>query len=273
MKLVTFKKLDGRLRVGELRDDSLYSLGTDLSMPEIAAEGKPPSRDESFKVMKYQGLKAPLIPSKIFCVGRNYAEHAAELSNKVPEKPLIFSKYPTCVIGTGEQVQWRSDITQQVDWEGELVIVIGKEAKNISEEQAYEHIFGYTIANDISARDLQSSESQWVRAKGQDTFCPLGPAIVTSDEIEDPHNLRIVTKVNGETMQDGNTRDMVFNVPFLVAYLSKTFTLQSGDLILTGTPSGVGKAMNPPRFLQHGDEVSVEIEGIGKIVNTCHIDS
>jgi 2-keto-4-pentenoate hydratase/2-oxohepta-3-ene-1,7-dioic acid hydratase in catechol pathway len=273
MKLLTFKKLDGRLRVGELREESLYSLGTDLSMLEIAAEGRLPSRDESFKVMKHQGIKAPLIPRKIFCVGRNYAEHAAELSNTVPEKPLIFSKYPTCVIATGEEVCWSADITQQVDWEGELVVVIGKEAKNVSEEEAYEHIFGYTIANDISARDLQSSESQWVRAKAQDTFCPLGPVIVTRDEIEDPHNLGIVTKVNGETMQDSNTRNMVFNVPFLVSYLSKTFTLQSGDLILTGTPSGVGKAMNPPRFLQDGDEVSITIEAIGTIVNTCRVDS
>ena len=270
MKLVTFQKLDGRLSVGELRGNDLYSLGTSLSMSEIAADGLSP-RDESYKVMKHKGIQAPIHPSKIFCVGRNYAEHAAELSNKVPTKPLIFSKYPTCVIATDDKIQWHSDITQKVDWEGELVVVIGKTAKNISEDQAYDHIFGYTIANDVSARDLQDSESQWVRAKAQDTFCPLGPAIVTSDEIKDPHTLNIVTKVNGEVMQDGNTKDMVFKVPYLVAYLSRTFTLLPGDLILTGTPSGVGKAQNPPRFLNDGDEVSVTIEGIGTLTNTCEV--
>ena len=268
MKLVTFEKLDGRLSVGEIRGDDLYSLGTTLSMSEIAADGLSP-RDESFKVMKHNGIQAPVRPSKIFCVGRNYAEHAAELSNKLPEKPLIFSKYPTCVIARGDTVQWYNDITQQVDWEGELVVVIGKTAKNISEDRAYEHVFGYTIANDISARDLQDSESQWVRAKAQDTFCPLGPAIVTTDDIPDPHNLRIVTQVNGETMQDGNTKDMIFKVPYLVSYLSRTFTLLPGDLILTGTPSGVGKAMKPPRFLKDGDEVSVTIESIGTLSNRC----
>lgn len=270
MKLVTFEKLDGRLSVGEMRGDDLYSLGTTLSMSEIAGD-KLPSRDESYKVMKHNGIQAPVRPSKIFCVGRNYAEHAAELSNAIPTKPLIFSKYPTCVIGTGDTVQWYADITQKVDWEGELVVVIGKTAKNISEEEAYEHIFGYTIANDISARDLQDSESQWVRAKAQDTFCPLGPGIVTTEDIPDPHTLQIVTKVNGETMQNGNSKDMIFKIPYLVSYLSRTFTLLPGDLILTGTPSGVGKAMKPPRFLQDGDEVTVTIEGIGTVSNSCQI--
>lgn len=271
MKLVTFKKLDGRVVVGELRDNDLYSLGTNLSMKEIAAEGTLPSRDESFKVMKHNGITMPLMPSKLIAVGRNYAEHAAELNNALPEKPLIFAKYPSCVIGTGDVIQWKQAITQQVDWEGELCVVIGKKAQHISEDEAYDHIFGYTIANDVSARDLQSSDKQWTRAKGHDTFCPLGPAIVTRDDIPDPHNLRIVTTVNGETMQDGNTKDMIFKIPFLMSYLSQTFTLEAGDLILTGTPSGVGKAQNPPRFLQNGDEVAVKIEGIGTLTNTCQI--
>lgn len=271
MKLVTYKKLDGSLNVGELRGEDLYSLGTGLTMREIATEEKTLNRDESFKVMKHNGIQAPIEPSKLFCVGRNYAEHAAELSNAVPTKPLIFSKYPTCVIASGDNIQWHNDITQKVDWEGELVVVIGKEAKNIREEDAYDYIFGYTVANDVSARDIQDDESQWVRAKAQDTFCPLGPAIVTKDDIPDPHALQIVTKVNGEVMQDGNTRDMIFNIPYLVAYLSRTFRLLPGDLILTGTPSGVGKAMKPPRFLQDGDEVSVTIEGIGTISNICEI--
>jgi 2-keto-4-pentenoate hydratase/2-oxohepta-3-ene-1,7-dioic acid hydratase in catechol pathway len=271
VKLVSFKKLDGRLGVGELRGDDLYSLGTHLSMREIAAEDSLPSRDESFKVMKHNGITMPLIPSKILAIGRNYAEHAAELQNAIPEKPLIFAKYPTCVIGPGAAIQWKQSITQQVDWEGELCVVIGKAARHISEDQAYDHIFGYTIANDVSARDLQDSEKQWTRAKGHDTFCPLGPAIVTKNEIPDPHNLRIVTKVNGETMQDDSTAHMLFKIPYLVSYLSQTFTLEPGDLILTGTPAGVGKAQKPPRFLKTGDEVSITIDGIGTLTNHCQI--
>lgn len=272
MKLVTFEKLDGREQVGELRNDALYSLGVASAMYEIAAADALPTRDEAFKVMKYRGLRPPVQPRKIFCVGRNYADHAAELQNKMLETPLIFSKYPTCVIADGDTIHWKSSITQQVDWEGELVVVIGRQARDIAEADAYDHIFGYTIANDISARDLQSRESQWVRAKAQDTFCPLGPAIVTKDDIPDPHDLQIITHVNGEVMQNGHTRDMHFKVPYLVAYLSQTFTLEPGDLILTGTPAGVGKAMTPPRFLKAGDEVSVTIEPIGTLTNTCRID-
>ena len=273
MKLVRFQKLDGRVRVGEWREDGLYSLGTDMSMQEIAAQDSLPARDEAFKVMKHKGLLAPIIPRKILCVGRNYADHAAELSNSVPDKPLIFAKYATCVIADGEPIRWRHDITQQVDWEGELAIVIGKPAYRIPLEEAYEHVFGYTVANDVSARDIQADELQWVRAKAQDTFCPLGPAIVTTNDLPDPHALRIVTTVNGETMQDGNTADMVFKVPYLVSYLSQTFTLEAGDVILTGTPAGVGKGMPPPLFLNHGDQVSVTIDGIGTISNPCQIDS
>ena len=267
MKLVTFERLDGRLAVGELRGDDLYTLDTDFTMNDIAGADTLPNTDNAHKVMKHKGFRAPIRPSKIFCVGRNYAEHAAELDNSVPEKPLIFSKYPTCVIANGETIEWQKSITETVDWEGELVVVIGKTAKRISEEDAYDHIFGYTIANDVSARDIQFSESQWVRAKAQDTFCPLGTVIVTKDDIADPHSLDIKTTVNGETMQDSNTKHMVFNVPYLVAYLSQTFTLLPGDIILTGTPAGVGKAMNPPRYLADGDEVSVTIEGIGTLTN------
>jgi 2-keto-4-pentenoate hydratase/2-oxohepta-3-ene-1,7-dioic acid hydratase in catechol pathway len=273
MKLVTYRKLDGRLSIGELREDGLYSFETDMSMVEIAAGKELPDRTETFKVMKHLGIVAPLMPRKIFCVGRNYADHAAELKNELPKSPLIFSKYPSSVIGTGEKVQWRKNITQQVDWEGELVVVIGQGGKNISEANANEHIFGYTIANDISARDLQDSESQWVRAKSQDTFCPLGPAIITADEMPDPHNLHLKTEVNGETVQDASTKDMIFKIPYLVSYLSQTFTLEAGDIILTGTPAGVGKGMKPPRFLKHDDEVSVTIDGIGTLTNRCEIEA
>jgi 2-keto-4-pentenoate hydratase/2-oxohepta-3-ene-1,7-dioic acid hydratase in catechol pathway len=271
VKLVTYKKLDGRLEVGELINGELHSLGATFTMKDVAADDTLPDREGLFKVMKHNGITAPLIPSKILAVGRNYAEHAAELKNEIPDKPLIFAKYPSCVIGNGDAIQWKTSVTQQVDWEGELCVVIGKTAKFISEDEAYDHIFGYTIANDVSARDLQDNEKQWTRAKGHDTFCPLGPTIVTKDEITDPHNLRIVTKVNGETMQDGSTADMIFKIPYLVSYLSQTFTLEPGDLILTGTPSGVGKAQKPPRFLNDGDEVSITIDGIGTLSNPCQI--
>lgn len=271
MKLVTYKKLDGRLSVGTLRDDVLYSLSGQSSMQAIIAEGIMPDADDSFKVMKHHGIQVPLIPSKILCIGRNYAEHAAEMNNAVPEKPLVFAKFPSSVIANGEPIRWHKDFSQQVDWEGELGVIIGKTARNISEEHAYDHIFGYTITNDVSARDIQSAESQWVRAKGADTFCPLGSVIVTKDEIPDPHNLQLQTRVNGDLMQDGHTRDMIFSIPYLVAYLSRTLTLLPGDLIMTGTPSGVGKGMNPPRFLQDGDEVSVSIEGLGTLSNPCQV--
>jgi len=273
VKLVTYQKLDDRVAIGELRNGDLHALTDSATMLEIAGSPSLPDREESYKVMKSKGICAPLIPRKILAVGRNYAQHAAELNNEQPSKPLIFAKYSTCVIGPEEIVRWRSDITQQVDYEGELGVVIGKGGRNIAEDEAYDYIFGYTIANDISARDLQSSESQWVRAKAQDTFCPLGPCIITRDEIEDPHTLRIITKVNGETMQDGATADMIFKIPFLVSYLSRTFTLEPGDVILTGTPSGVGKAQNPPRFLGDGDEVTITIEPIGTLINTCQVES
>ncbi len=271
MKLVTYQALTGELDVAEERDGSLYALGYQHTMRELAAYGELPQRVDTHKIMKHDGVVVPLIPRKILCVGRNYAAHAAEMKNEVPSQPLIFSKFPTSVIGSGETIRWSTGVTQQVDWEGELAVVIGKTARNIREDEAYDHIFGYTIANDVSARDLQSSESQWTRAKGLDTFCPIGPVIVTRDEIADPHNLHIKTEVNGETMQDGHTGDMIFKIPYLVAYLSQTFTLEPGDLILTGTPAGVGKGMNPPRFLNDGDEVRVTIEGIGTLENTCAI--
>jgi 2-keto-4-pentenoate hydratase/2-oxohepta-3-ene-1,7-dioic acid hydratase in catechol pathway len=188
-----------------------------------------------------------------------------------PAAPLIFAKFGSCVIGDGDPVVWKKSITDQVDWEGELAVVIGKRAKDITAEQASAHIFGYTIANDISARDLQNSESQWARAKGMDTFCPLGPVIVTRDEVSDPQALRIVTKIGDEVMQDASTADMVHGVYALVAYLSQTFTLDAGDLILTGTPAGVGMGMNPQRYLKDGEVVSVTIDPIGTLSNPCKV--
>ncbi len=181
----------------------------------------------------------------------------------------MFSKLPNSVIGTGDTITWSEAVTQQVDWEAELAVVIGKRAAQVSVEDAMKFVYGYTAANDITARDLQETEPQWVRGKGMDTFCPLGPVIVTKNEIPDPHALALTTTVNGETMQNGNTGDMIHRVDALVSYISQWITLEPGDVILTGTPSGVGKGMKPPRFLKDGDVVAVTVEGIGTLTNPC----
>lgn len=270
MKLVTYRKPTGDLHVGELKDDgSVYSLNGATRMVDVIERWENIDTTESYRVMQEVTIAAPLIPGKIMAVGRNYAEHAAELGNERPASPLIFSKYPSCVIGTNEAIRWKTSITGQVDYEGELAVVIGKRAQNVSEAEALEYVFGYTLGNDVSARDLQDSESQWVRAKAQDTFLPLGPCIVTRDAIADPHDLKLKTTLNDTVMQDGHTGDMIFNIPYLVSYLSQTFTLEPGDVILTGTPSGVGKAQKPPRFLNAGDVVSITVPEIGTLTNPC----
>ncbi|MDE2854955.1 MAG: fumarylacetoacetate hydrolase family protein [Chloroflexota bacterium] len=216
-------------------------------------------------------IMPPLLPGKILAIGRNYAEHARELNNEAPSEPLVFAIMPSALIGDGDIIEWEAEMTAQVDWEGELAVIIGKTARKVSAADALDAVFGYTIANDISARDLQSRDKQWTRAKGLDTFCPLGPVIVSADAIPDPQNLRIVTTVDGVEMQNGSTADMIFDVRFLIAHLSRAFTLNPGDVILTGTPAGVGKARKPPQFLGDGSVVSIEIEGIGKLTNRCRV--
>lgn len=272
MRYASIRYTDGTVRVAQVRDDLLYPYIAHKTLRDVMV-GEAALDAHAAPIAWHQAVwRAPLRPGKMLCVGRNYAEHAAELGNSLPDKPLIFAKYPTSVIGAGEAIRWRTEITNEVDWEGELAVVIGHEARQVTEAEALNYVFGYTVANDISARDLQATEGQWVRAKAQDTFCPLGVVVVTRDEIPDPHNLAISTRVNDEVMQDGNTSDMFFKVPYLVAYLSQTFTLEPGDIILTGTPSGVGKGMKPPRYLRDGDTVSVTIEGIGTLTNVCRVD-
>jgi 2-keto-4-pentenoate hydratase/2-oxohepta-3-ene-1,7-dioic acid hydratase in catechol pathway len=268
MKLVTYQRLDGTWQAGEWRDGAVYSLGK-TSILDIIRKGGEVDTSEQFKLQNVPPLRFPYRPPKILCVGRNYPEHATELGNELPKSPLIFSKLPTSVIGDGDPIQWEASLTEQVDWEGELGVIIGTGGKNIREEDAMAHVFGYALANDVTARDLQERDKQWVRAKGMDSFCPLASYVVTADEIPDPHALTIETFVNGERVQHGSTGEMFFKIPFLIAYLSRTFTLESGDLILTGTPAGVGKGMKPPRFLAHGDTVSVRIAEIGTLTNPC----
>lgn len=270
MKLVTYKK-HGQVYTGLLKEDTVTRFDTAQSMREIITSGKIPQKSEIEDALEDIKLLSPVMPGKILAIGRNYREHAQELANEVPEKPMIFAIVPSAVIGMDDVISWESDITGQVDWEGELAVVIGKTARRVSQESTLDYVFGYTVANDVSARDLQSGDGQWTRAKGLDTFCPMGPCIVPRSEIPDAQDLKIITTVNGQIMQNGTTADMIFDVCYLVAYLSRMFTLYAGDVILTGTPAGVGKGMKPPRFLEHGTTVSVEISGIGKLTNTCEV--
>ncbi len=201
-------------------------------------------------------LLTPVVPSKIICVGRNYPEHAKEHGVEVPKIPLIFLKPPSAILNPGEPILLPPQ-SQQVEHEAELVVVIGRRGKNITPEQAKDYIFGYTVGNDVTARDLQRSDGQWTRAKGFDTFCPFGPWVDTEF---DPSDAVITCRVNGQLRQMGSTREMVFSVPILIAFISSVMTLEPGDLIFTGTPAGVGP-------LQEGDVVEVEIDGLGKLSN------
>jgi 2-keto-4-pentenoate hydratase/2-oxohepta-3-ene-1,7-dioic acid hydratase in catechol pathway len=213
-------------------------------------------------------LDAPLqAPSKVACVGLNYHDHCRETGMAAPERPLIFAKFPSSLVGPDAAIEWPDGLTEQVDWEVELTVVIGRRIRHAGEREALDAIFGYTAANDVSARDLQFADQQWVRAKSIDTFCPLGPVIVTPDEFGDPQDKRLFARVNGETMQDSTTAEMIFGVAEIVSFLSRACTLEPGDLILTGTPWGVGGFRDPPVFLEPGDTVEVEVEGVGVLAN------
>lgn len=215
-------------------------------------------------------LEAPVPrPGKVICIGLNYKDHAEETGAAVPQEPIIFTKYPSNVIGPNQPVVHPGpELTQKLDYEVELVIVIGKGGRDIPASRAMEHVAGYTVGNDISARDLQIERGgQWVKGKALDTFAPLGPVLVTADEIPDPHNLRLQLRLNGTTMQDSNTRQLIFGVPVLIEFLSRLSTLEPGDVIFTGTPPGVGMARKPPVWLQPGDVMEAEIEKIGVLRN------
>ena len=205
-------------------------------------------------------------PGKVICVGLNYRDHAAESNMPIPERPILFSKFATCVIAPGEPVVIPAT-SQQVDYEAELAVVIGRYAKNVSAAQAYDYVLGYTIFNDVSARDFQFADGQWQRGKSCDTFAPMGPTIVTTDEIPDPQKLSIKLLLNRRTMQDSNTNQLIFGVPQLIEFITESITLEPGDVIATGTPSGVGFARKPPVFLRPGDVMNIEIQGIGGLGN------
>jgi 2-keto-4-pentenoate hydratase/2-oxohepta-3-ene-1,7-dioic acid hydratase in catechol pathway len=212
-------------------------------------------------------LLAPIPrPPKVICIGLNYREHAAESKKEVAAVPTVFCKFSTAVIGPGEPIVLPKN-SAKPDYEAELAVVIGKGGRHIPEDRSGEHVFGYTLINDVSARDVQMETSQWIMGKSFDTFAPLGPAIVTADEIADPQNLAISLVLSGETMQSANTREMIFPVARLISFLSSICTLEPGDVIATGTPPGVGFARKPPRWLRPGDVVTVRIEGLGELTN------
>jgi len=205
----------------------------------------------------------------IVCVGLNYAEHASEsrITSGIPEYPVFFTKPPSTVIGPEAPIPWHGELSRRADWEIELVAVIGKRGKDVPEERALDFVLGYTVGNDVTARDLQARHQQWYKGKGLDGFCPLGPWTVTRDELPDPQGLRLRLRVNGATKQDASTSDMIFTVAKLIAAWSEGMTIEPGDLLMTGTPSGVGFARKPPEYLQPGDLVECEIDGIGLLRN------
>ena len=230
----------------------------------IAARGRPLVDAE---------LLAPVPrPGKIVAIGRNYREHAIEEGVEPPHAPLIFAKWPTAVVGTGADICWDPALTAQVDYEAELAVVIGRRARRIDPADALAHVFGYTCLNDVSARDIQFGDGQWVRGKSLDTFCPMGPVLVTADEIGDPQDLAISCTVGDERVQEARTSAMYFGIAEIISYCSRSFTLEPGDVIATGTPGGVGVFRDPPRFLADGDRVVVEIERIGRLENVCRHD-
>ncbi|MGQ9491186.1 MAG: fumarylacetoacetate hydrolase family protein [Anaerolineae bacterium] len=238
-------------------------LAADLVQADLAPFSRPLARVK---------LAAPVQPSKICAIGLNYMDHVLEGGRKPPERPVLFAKLPTSVIGPGDEICWEPALSDKVDFEAELAVVIGRTARRVKAADAYDYVFGYTCANDVTARDLQDTDGQWVRSKSFDTFCPLGPWIVTRDEIPEPHDLPIRCQVNGETVQDSRTDQLIFRVPYLIEFLSRAFTLLPGDVILTGTPPGVGHYRHPPRYLHDGDVVAVTVGGIGTLTNTCRTE-
>jgi len=297
MKLLTYKTQESEARLGFIHNNKIVDMedfgetvnfplpSTMLELIDMGIEVIPEINNfledldqESLDEISYSFeetiILAPIPkPRKnIIGIGLNYTEHVAEsarnldTTGKLPQKPIIFSKPPTAVIGTNENILLNKKLTQQLDWEVELAVIIGKKGKYVAKENAMDYIFGYTVINDISARDCRR-EGQWIVSKGQDTFAPMGPYIVTKDEIENPYNLNLSLKLNGVEKQNSNTKFLLFNINDLVEDLSTVFTIEPGDIIATGTPAGVGAGRNPQEWMWDGDVVEATVEGIGTIVN------
>jgi len=291
MRLVTFRFPDSiGTRIGALREDGavLDLAAADRAlegghMPSLIAGGAAVLQHARAALARAPVAEAAILcapiprpPKNVFCVGKNYHEHAREFAvsgfdasatEVVPEAPVVFSKPATSIIAHGETIPAHLDPTGSTDYEGELAVVIGIGGRGIAAADALRHVFGYTIVNDVTARTLQHRHRQWVLGKGIDGFCPMGPAILTADEVPDPRALRVITHVNGEPRQDALVADLIFDIPTLIAAISAGITLEPGDVIATGTPVGVGIGFSPPRFLRAGDVVRVEIPGIGVLEN------
>jgi 2-keto-4-pentenoate hydratase/2-oxohepta-3-ene-1,7-dioic acid hydratase in catechol pathway len=278
LRFVTFQR-EGYSEPGIVQDDEIIGLGGagfPHILPLIAGGADAldrvsrwvysPPGSERFDAADTRLLSPIPRPPKIIGIGLNYRDHAEEQKATLPDVPAVFAKFHTSVIGHGQPIVLPKNSTKP-DYEAEFAVVIGKGGRHIPEDRWREHVFGYTIVNDVSARDFQRATSQWIMGKTFDTFCPIGPAIVTADEIEDPHTLDISLTLSGEVMQSSNTRNLIFGVPQLIAYLSSVFTLEPGDVIATGTPGGVGFVRKPPRWLRPGDECRIRVEGIGELVN------
>jgi 2-keto-4-pentenoate hydratase/2-oxohepta-3-ene-1,7-dioic acid hydratase in catechol pathway len=278
MRLVSFRADDDSVQAGAVRDDGIAPLGTDLlSIIGGGEEALRRARQTAGTVDAISReritLLAPLPrPPKLICVGLNYLDHARESKMEVPNVPTIFSKFTNAIIGPGASIVLPKKSTKP-DYEAEFAFVIGKHGRYIPEERWREYVFGYTIINDVSARDFQMATTQWLMGKTFDTFAPMGPHILTANNIADPHSLNIRMTINGEVLQDSNTRELIFKIPALLAYLSSVMTLEPGDVVSTGTPAGVGAGRNPQRWLRPGDECVVQVEGIGELRNPVVAES
>ncbi|MCF8084167.1 MAG: fumarylacetoacetate hydrolase family protein [Deltaproteobacteria bacterium] len=272
MKLIQFYH-EKRIRPGILKGDMIFPFHAVGDMIDVISECTWDRYERGAPIPLNGSSLAPPVtrPSKIMALGLNYRDHAKESKGKIPKTPLIFAKFPNSLTAHGKPITWGITVSEKVDFEAELAVIIGKAVYRIPEEDAIKAVFGYTCANDVSARDLQFGDGQWVRGKSLDTFCPLGPWIVTPDELPEPHSLSIRCLVNGRVMQDSNTGQMIFGIPEVISFLSRHFTLNPGDIILTGTPHGVGAFRDPPFYLSDGDEVVVEIESIGQLANPCSV--
>lgn len=279
MRLVTYQS-EGSVRPGVVLgadvvlDLSSQGFASLLQVIESGEEGL--ARVENFVLASPESARVPLTavklmapipkPRKLICVGLNYRDHAAETGAKIPDIPTIFNKFATAVIGPGDNIVLPK-IAKIPDYEAEFAFVIGKGGRRIAAADWQNHVFGYTIVNDVTSRDFQRATTQWLMGKSFDTFAPMGPWIVTKDEIADPHALEVRMEINGEVLQNGNTRDLIFGIPALIEFLSSVFTLEPGDIVSTGTPAGVGFVRNPPRLLKAGDDVIVKIPAIGQLRN------
>ena len=271
MKLVSFSTADGKVRPGFLMEETgvVFDLTPSgfASTLDVIAHGKVPAMAASKLPLDQVKLHAPLRnPPRIFAIGLNYRDHAAEAKMTIPTTPVVFFKLQSAIIGPGDAIVLPK-ATKQPDYEAEFAFVIGNGGYRIPASEWREHVYGYTIVNDVSARDVQFATSQWTMAKSFPTFCPIGPAIVTADEISDPHNLAIGLTIDGVVHQSSNTRELVFKIPELIEYLSSITPLLPGDIVSTGTPGGVGMGRTPKRWLRPGETVTIAVEGIGSLIN------